>query len=133
MKEGKNEWAVEMLDKGTDAMRRFPLESIPLGMSTNDYIVIGMIDAYYKLGETDKARALAGQMGADLLASSRFYLEFFEYGKNEFDICGSYVYFLADVMKDGGDQDMSDKLTESFSKLIDWAAGEYEEAAAKNT
>ncbi len=132
MKEGKNEWAVEMLDKGTDALRRFPLESIPLGMSTNDYIVIGMIEAYYKLGETDKARALAGQMGADLLASSRFYLEFFEYGKNEFDICGSYVYFLADVMKDGGDKDMSDKLTESFSKLIDWAAGEDEEAAAKN-
>ncbi len=42
------------------------------------------------------------------------------------------MYFLADVMKDGGGKDMSDKLTESFSKLIDWAAGEDEEAAAKN-
>ena len=130
MKEGKDEWAVEMLDRCTDVMRRFPIESIPLGMSTNDYIMIGIIEAYYRLGQTDKARELAALMGADLLASTRFYLEFFEYAKNEFDLCGSYVYFLADVMKDGGDKDMADKLTDGFSKLIDWAAGDEEEEAA---
>ena len=123
MKEGKKEWAVEMLDRSCEVMRRFPIESIPLGMSTNDYIVIGMVEAYYQLGEIDKARELGAQMAADLLETTRFYLEFFEFGKNEFDLCGSYVYYLADVMKDGGDADMADKFTDGFSKLIEWAAG----------
>ena len=82
------------------------------------------MDAYYQLGQTDKARELAARMGADLLDTSRFYLEFYEFGKNEFDLCGSYIYYLADVLKDGGDKDMADKLTGSFTKLIDWAAGE---------
>ena len=46
-----------------------------------------------------------------------------------FTTSGSYVYFLADVMKDGGDKDLADKLTGAFSKLIDWAASEGEEVA----
>ena len=123
MKEGQNERAVEMLDRSQEVMRRFPLESIPLNMSTNDYIVIGMVETYYKLGETDKARELGARMAADLLESARFYLEFFEFGKNEFDLCGSYIYYLADVLKEGGDKDMADKFTGAFSKLIDWASG----------
>ncbi len=127
MKEGKNDWAVEMLDLSREVMHRFPIESIPLGMSTNDYLVISMVDTYYKLGEVDKARELGALMAADLLETTRFYLEFFEFGKSEFDLCGSYVYYLADVMKAGGDEDVADKLTDGFSKLIDWAAGEDEE------
>ena len=124
MKEDRNDRAVEMLDLSNQAMRRFPVESIPLGMSTNDYIVIGIIDTYYQLGQTDKAREMGAQMGAELLKTARFYLEFYEFGKSEFDLCGSYIYYLADVLKDGGDKDMADKLTGAFSKLIDWAAGE---------
>ena len=124
MKEGRNDWAGEMLDRCEKAMNRFPIESIPLGMSTNDYIVIGIIDTYYQLGRTDKARELGAQMGADLLETARFYLEYYDFGKSEFDMCGSYIYYLADVLKDGGDGDMADKLTGSFSKLIDWASGE---------
>ena len=134
MKLGQNDRAVEMLDKSREVMHRFPLEGIPLGMSTNDYIVIGMVEAYYDLGEVNKARELGALMAADLLESTRFYLEFFEFGKNEFDMCGSYVYFLADVFKDTGDTDLADKLTGAFSKLIDWASGEYddpEDAGAK--
>ena len=128
MKEGKNEWAVEMLDRGCEVMRRFPIESIPLGMSTNDYIVIGIVDTYYQLGELDKARELGARMGAALLETTRFYLEFYEFGKNEFDLCGSYVYYLADVMESGGDADLGQKLKEGFSKLIDIAAGSSEES-----
>ena len=124
MKEGKDDWALEMLERCREVMRRFPLESIPLGMSTNDYLVIGMVDSYYKLGQTDRAREVGALLAADLLESARFYLEFYEYGKSEFDLCGSYIYYLADVMKAGGDKDVADKLTDGFSKLIDWAAGE---------
>ena len=126
MNEGKNEWALEMLERSREVMRRFPLESIPLGMSTNDYLVIAMVESYYKLGQMDRAREVGALLAADLLETARFYLEFYEYGKHEFDLCGSYIYYLADVMKAGGDKDVADKLTDGFSKLIDWAAGDAE-------
>ena len=127
MKEGQNERAIEMLDRAREVMHRYPLESIPLGMSTNDYLIISMVEMYYKLGELNSARELGALMAADLLETSRFYLEFYEFGKSEFELCGSYVYFLADVMKDGGDKDLADKLTGAFSKLVEWAAGDIPE------
>lgn len=127
MKEGRNDRALEMLERCREVMGNYPLETIPLGMSTNDYIVIGIVDTYYKLGEGNRARELGATMAADLLETARFYLEFFEFGKNEFDLCGSYIYYLADVMKDGGDEELSGKLTGAFSRLIDWAAGEMPE------
>jgi hypothetical protein len=121
LKEGKNDWAMEMLDRSQEVMRRFPLESVPLGMSTNDYIIVGMVETYYKLGAKDKARELGAQMAADLLESVRFYLEFYEFGKDEFDMCGNYIYFLADAMRSGGDSEIADKVLDGFTKLIDWA------------
>ncbi len=126
MKQGQNERAIEMLDRGCEVMHRFPIESIPLGMSTNDYIVISTVEAYYDLGEKSKARALGANMAADLLETARFYLEFFEFGKNEFDMCVSYVYFLADVFKEAGDKDLAEKLTGALGKLVDWASGQYD-------
>jgi hypothetical protein len=65
-------------------------------------------------------------MAADLLETARFYLEFFEFGKNEFDMCVSYVYFLADVFKEAGDEDLAEKLTGALGKLVDWASGQYD-------
>ncbi|MBO4340676.1 MAG: hypothetical protein J5835_04530, partial [Bacteroidales bacterium] len=124
LKEGKKEWALEMLDKSQYVMRRFPIESIPLNLSSNDYLIVATVETYYKLGEKEKARELGTRMAADLLTSARFYLEFFEFGKSEFDLCANYIYYLADVMEDAGDKETADKITEGLSKLVDWASGE---------
>jgi len=124
MKAGQNDRAMEMLDRCTEVMRRYPLESIPLGMTTNDYLVMSIIEDYYKLGCNEKARALGAQLAADLLESSRFYLEFFEFGRNDFETCGSYVYYLSDIFKQNGDAEMATKMTEAFSQMLDWATGE---------
>ena len=124
IKKGDDDKALEMLDKCCEVMRRYPYDSIPVGMSTNDYLMICIVEDYYKLGEYEKAREIGSQLAAELLESACFYLEFYEYGKNEFELCGSYIYFLADVMKEAGDAELSDKLTGSLTKLVDWAAGE---------
>ena len=44
-------------------------------------------------------------------------------------MCGSYIYFLADVLRENGDEDIANKFTGAFTKLIDWAAGEGDEEA----
>ena len=127
MKAGEKDRALEMLDRCGVAMRRYPIESIPLGMNTNDYLVLCTIENYYKLGEDAKATALGATYAADLLETTRFYLEFYEFGKDEFETCGSYLYYLADIFKQYNHKDMADKLTDSLSQMLDWASGEAED------
>lgn len=117
IKAGENDRALEMLDKCARTMKNFPLETIPLGFSGNDYMVIQMVDDYYKLGKPDLARNLALNLASDLLTSAKFYIEFYDYGKEEFELSGNYIYYLADVLKSGGDKEMSEKLTNALVKL----------------
>jgi hypothetical protein len=90
-------------------------------------MVICLAEHYYKLGQPEKARALAVEMGSELLSSAKFYIEFYEWAQDEFETVGQYIYFLADVMKQGGDAEAVKALTDSLSALLD----EAEAAAAK--
>ena len=122
MKAGENDRALEMVDKCCEVMQHYPLETVPLGFSGNDYMVVSLVEDYYHLGQPEKARQLATQMGAELLESARFYIEFYEWAKEEFELVGQYIYFLADVMKDGGDAELAKKLTDSLSAMVDLAS-----------
>ena len=128
MKEGQNDRAVELLDKSQEIMRNFPLDGIPVGMSASNYTVIGMVEAYFKLGERGRARKLAAEMGAAMLESAQFYLDFYEYAKDEFENCGSYIYYLADILRENDDNSMADKITDGLAMIIDIATGEYKES-----
>ena len=132
MKEGENDRAIEMLDRCQEVMHRFPIDGIPLGLSSADYMVMGMVEAYYKLGEKEKARNLATALGTALLESANFYIDFYEFGKDEFEMCGSYIYYLADVVKEGGDKPLADKLTSGLNQIIDWATGELSKETANS-
>ena len=122
IKHGEDDRALEMLDKGVEVMKDYPLEAVPIGFSGNDFIVVEMIDDYYKLGQPEKARELAGQMAAELLQAAKFYLEFYEYASSDFEMIGNYVYYLADTVKAGGDEELSDYLSQSLSQLIEIAS-----------
>ena len=67
------------------------------------------------------ARALAAGMAAELLQSARFYIEFYEWAPDEFELVGQYIYFLADVMKQGGDAEDAKKITDALTALLDAA------------
>ena len=115
---GQNDRALEMLDKCVDVMKNYPLETIPIGFSSNDYMVITMIENYYALGQKDKARAIALQFGDELQVATRFYLEYYDYAKDDFELCCNYVYYLADAMREGGDKEIADKLTENLTAMV---------------
>ncbi|MBO4742337.1 MAG: DUF2723 domain-containing protein [Bacteroidales bacterium] len=122
-KVGENDRAEALLDHCQEIMHRFPLDGIPIGMSSSDYTVISMIDLYYKIGARDKGRKLAAEMGASLLESAQFYIDFYEFAQDEFENCGSYIYFLADILTDNDDQALADKITDGLSMIIDIATG----------
>ncbi|MBR3653565.1 MAG: hypothetical protein IKN60_06380, partial [Bacteroidales bacterium] len=127
MKAGENERALEMIDKAAEVMQHYPLETVPLGFSGNDYMVTLMIEDYYKLGQADKARLLATQLGSGLLQSAKFYIEFYDWAREEFEVVGQYIYFLSDVMKQAGDADLAKQLTDGLVALVDAASDALDE------
>ena len=92
--------AVEMLDKCGSIMRHYPLDAIPAGFTTNDYMVVEMIRLNYLLGRREEAEMLTDELSRCLLDDARFYLEFYDYAKDEVETCGNYIYLLSDTLKD---------------------------------
>ena len=121
---GENGRALEMLDKCSEVMRNYPLESVPFGLSSNDLTVIGMVELYYKLGETDKARQLAVNLSNELVVSTKFYLEFYEFAKDDFELCANFILYLSDAVREAGDKELADKMEENLSLLIKAATGD---------
>lgn len=118
IKAGENDRAMEMLDKCRDITRDFPLEGVPLGFSGNDYMVISMVEDYYKLGAADKAVELGAAMAQELLVSANFYNKFYAYAKEDFELIGNYIYFLAEVMENGGDKALAKELKDNFMAML---------------
>ena len=115
---GYNDEAEALVDKGLAIMKHYPLESICVGFSSNDYMVCSMVDLYYKLGKKEKAAALAAQLGEELLVTAKYYLDFYQVAQTDFELCGSYIYFLTDIMKLGGDAEGSENLRNQFNNLV---------------
>ena len=128
MREGEDDRALEMVDKCCEVMQHYPLETVPLGFSGNDYMIVTLIEDYYRLGQPEKARGLAMQMGSELLKSAKFYIEFYDWARDEFEMVGQYIYFLADVMKQGGDAELSKQLTDGLVALVDEASAVLDES-----
>ena len=118
LKEGENERALEMLDKGLEVMRNYPLETVPIGLTGNDYTVIDMVGLYYRLGQTDKARQMAIALSNELVVSTKFFLEFYDFAKDDFELCANYIYFLSDTLKEAGEKELAGKVEENLSLLI---------------
>ncbi len=118
IKAGENDRAMEMLDKCRDITRDFPLEGVPLGFSGNDYMVISMVEDYYKLGAADKAVEIGTAMAQELLVSANFYNKFYTYAKEDFELIGNYIYFLAEVMEKGGDKALAKELKDNFMAML---------------
>ena len=119
------ERALEMLDKCQACISsdRYPLESIILGFSSNDFSVIEMVTDYYVLGETEKARNLALEIFNGLIESAGFYLEFYDYAKSDFELCGNYIYYLQDALTRAGDKELAQKMDSNFNALLNYVLG----------
>ena len=98
--------------------RRLHRACVNLGFSGNDYMVVKTIELYYQLGQPEKGRELAVKFADELLASAAFYLEFYAFAQDEFELCGNYVYFLADVLKAAGEKELSSTVETRFSDMI---------------
>ena len=122
----EDEKALEILDlcQANFPRENFPLESIPIGFSGNDYMVVQMVEDYFYLDARSKAVELADALADDLLASARFYLEFYEYAGSSFDSVSRCIVYLADVCKQNGENDLANKLNGTLDRLVKAATGD---------
>lgn len=112
-KAGQPERALEMLNTMWEKTAPYPLDAIPIGFSANDYMVIESISLYYRLGQAEKANAIAEALYEELLSAACFYAGYYEYAKNDYETCVQYLYFLADELEKGGNTELSKKITEN--------------------
>ena len=129
---GEGEKALEMMDMCQEKFPKenFPLESISVGFSGNDYMVAQMIENYYFLGASgllddasaarSKASAteLATEFGQQLLEACAFYLTWGRLGSSEFQAASSVLGYIVDVTKEYGDETLSKNLEERYNLLI---------------
>ena len=81
------------------------------------------------------ARELGMDLANDLLDTSCFYLELYEYSSSNFEGCHRCLMYLADVFKQYGDKDLSDRILDSLELLVRVATGDLdvEEDSALDT
>ena len=128
MKAGERERALEMVEKADAVMQHYPMETIPLGFSGNDYMVLSMVEYYYKLDRAEQARQLGVRFGSELLSTAKFYLEFYDMGRDEFETAGNMILTLADVMKTYGDNELSQQLSDNLMSMVKVASDALDES-----
>ena len=129
MRDGYTDKAVALMDKALEVLpaSTYPLETISIGFYNHDISIIGMIDSYYEAGEAEKARSLAADFSEQILSSTKFFMEFYDYAKTDFERCCNIIYYLADIMKQNGDKAQSDDLMKKLEVMLRVAVGDYDD------
>ena len=119
--------AIEILDLCQERVpeSQFPLETIPLGFVSNDYMVVQMAENYYYLGEKEKGRDLAVRMCDELMTTCAFYLRFLVAGQSSFESAAKALMYMADVMDKYGDSALADQYLQKLNMLVRAASGSY--------
>ena len=118
LKIGDKERALELLDMCQECVpeENFPLDITYLGFS-NEYMVIGMAEAYYAAGASDKAEALLRRMLDPLMESLTFFGSYSDYASHEFEKVYNYLEYMAQVASEGGSKEFVDELMARFEEL----------------
>ncbi len=124
LKAGDMKRAVEILDMCQENVpeETYPLDMTYLGFS-NEYMVIEMIESYYKAGAPEKARELAGKFAGQILPSAAFFLNHYDFARQNFEHCYNYIGILADVVEHYGDEQLAEDIRSSYNDIIGSQAG----------
>ena len=118
LKVGDKERAIELLDMCQECVpeENYPLDITYLGF-INEYMVIGMAEAYYAAGASDKAEDLLRRMVDPLMKSLTFFGGYSDYASQEFEKVYTYLENIAQVASDGGSKELVDELVARFEEL----------------
>ena len=119
LKAGYPDRAVEVLDKCQDCVPEsvYPLDISYMGF-INERNVLEMIALYYDAGAPDKGFDLAQRFVDELLVSAKFYMEFYDYARSNFEETCHYIFYAADILKQNGDTEEGEAMEKSLDDLV---------------
>jgi tetratricopeptide (TPR) repeat protein len=119
LKVGDKEKAIELLDMCQENVpeANFPLDITYLGFS-NEYMVIGMAEAYYAAGAPEKAEDLLRRMTDQLFVSLEFFAGFGDYSSREFEKVYNSLEFVVQTASEGGSKDFAEEVLDRFEKVM---------------
>ena len=119
LKVGDKERAVEILDMCQECVpaENYPLDITYLGFS-NEYMVIDMIETYYRAGAPEKALELARRFTDEIFISTDFFLMNYDRAKREFDACYNCISYVAELADHFGDKEYAAEIRDRFNSLL---------------
>ncbi|MCX4334950.1 MAG: DUF2723 domain-containing protein [Bacteroidales bacterium] len=119
MKAGHPDRAIELLDKCQECVPDsiYPLDMSYLGF-INERNVLEMIALYYGNGAPDKGLELADRFVDELMVSARFYLQYYDYARSNFEETCRYIFYVADVLKQNDNADRAAEIEDALSALV---------------
>ena len=112
--------AIELLDMCQECVpeENFPLDITYLGFS-NEYMVIGIAEAYYAAGAPEKAEELLRKMTAQLFVSLDFFSKFGSFSSHELEkVCNS-LEFTMQVAAEGGSKELAESILKRFEEIAE--------------
>lgn len=117
--QGETSRAEQMLDRGFDIMKHYPLDGIPLGFSNENFMVTEAIGLYFSLGQKDKALKLCEEYSTQLICSTDFYMSFYSWASEECESCAQYIYLLSDTLRKNNEKELASQLESKLKEIID--------------
>ena len=113
------ERAVELLDRCQECVPEsvYPLDMSYLGF-INERNVLEMIALYYDAGAPEKGLDLAKRFVDELLVSAKFYMEFYDYARSNFEETCHYIFYVVDILKQNGDTEEGEAMEKSLDDLV---------------
>ena len=120
LKIGDKERAIELLDMCQECVpeKDYPLDLTYLGFS-NEFMVVDMIEKYFEAGAPEKAVALAERFTDSMFESVVFFLDFYEYTKQEFENCYRILQYLADAADEYGAKELGASIRDRFNAIVE--------------
>jgi hypothetical protein len=113
------ERAVELLDMCQECVpaENFPLDITYLGFS-NEYMVLDMIETYYRAGAYEKALELSKRFTDELFISTEFFLMNYDDTKREFDACYNCISYVSELADHFGQKEYGAQIRTRFNDLL---------------
>ena len=119
LEEGKVEKATKMLDMAVESV---PEENFPLVMSylgfSNELNILNLSSLYFEVGQPEKGYELLSRFSEEILGSAKFFLEFYEYAKDDFDRLTSYMYYAVDILNENGMTKEAKEIEDKYTRTL---------------
>ena len=82
-------------------------------------VVIGQADTLKRLFDAPAQEVLAEKFADELFVSTCFFLEYYDYARQEFENCYKLLQYLADMSDHNGNAELAKSIRDRFNQMVE--------------